>query len=317
MKHYAYSGLSFQHIQYFIAVAEQGTMNRAAETLHVSQPLLSQKIAQLEQLIGIQLFQREKQRLKLTPAGELMLQEWRNILHMFETSIARGEAIQKDQISPIIFGWSNGIEQKTIRPCIHALQNNFPNIPVTWRLIDIYNLLRELVAGEIDLAAIPDFGQVRSEPKVDYINVVKLPLSLIHSKLHPLAQKERVDWADLKPYPIILPHIGHNENFTEELMRNCRRAGFVPFIQYCEEETLTIQFQIIQENGVTFLLSHGYESEDFMERDMESDVDHYLVLAWRMDAPERVINYARSAAPYIETVYHWRRSLLKGLKERK
>lgn len=311
------AGLGFQHIKYFIAIAELGTMNRAAAELNVTQPLLSQKLTQLEKMIGIQLFQREKQRLRLTPSGELLLQEWRNIMQMFDTSIERAFELHSSNNLPIIFGWSNGIEHKTIRPCIHALQRTFPDIQITWRFIDIFHLLENLIEGYIDLAAIPDFGQLRSEPDIEYLEVIKLSLCLIHSRDHPLAQKKQVDWADIRPYRIILPELKNNENFTDELMRNCRKKGFLPHITYYEEETLTLQFEIMRNGGITFLLSHGLESDDFMERELESDVPHSLVLAWRKDASEKVTEYARSAAPEIAEVYKWRRNLLSRLRDYK
>ena len=61
-----YMSLTLQHFQYFILVVEQGTMMKTAELLNVSQPLLSQKIAQLEKELGVKLFTRNKGKLVLT-----------------------------------------------------------------------------------------------------------------------------------------------------------------------------------------------------------------------------------------------------------
>ena len=80
MDYPGYMSLTLQHFQYFILVVEQGTMMKTAELLNVSQPLLSQKIAQLEKELGVKLFTRNKGKLVLTEAGEQFLEETRGFL---------------------------------------------------------------------------------------------------------------------------------------------------------------------------------------------------------------------------------------------
>ena len=84
MDYPGYMSLTLQHFQYFILVVEQGTMMKTAELLNVSQPLLSQKIAQLEKELGVKLFTRNKGKLVLTEAGEQFLEETRGILWAYK-----------------------------------------------------------------------------------------------------------------------------------------------------------------------------------------------------------------------------------------
>lgn len=62
-----------RHLNYFIAVAEQGGFTRAAAMLHVSQPALSQQIRQLEETLGVQLFDRSGRNTRLTDSGKVWL----------------------------------------------------------------------------------------------------------------------------------------------------------------------------------------------------------------------------------------------------
>ncbi len=63
-----------RHINYFLAVAEHGSFTRAASALHVSQPALSQQIRQLEESLGVPLFDRSGRTIRLTDAGEVWRQ---------------------------------------------------------------------------------------------------------------------------------------------------------------------------------------------------------------------------------------------------
>ena len=79
--------VSFSQVEYFVAVAEEGSLSRAARRLHVSQPPLTRQMHALEDELGVRLFTRSARGMQLLPAGEELLVHARKVLSAVQTAI--------------------------------------------------------------------------------------------------------------------------------------------------------------------------------------------------------------------------------------
>lgn len=85
----AHLGLELRHLRYLIAVADAGTFTQAAEQIFVAQPTLSQQIRRLEEMIGTPLLQRRRDGVRLTAAGQVLLEESRAVMSLIDHGVSR------------------------------------------------------------------------------------------------------------------------------------------------------------------------------------------------------------------------------------
>jgi DNA-binding transcriptional LysR family regulator len=97
--------MELRHLRYFAAVAEELNVRQAGRRLHVSQPPLSRQIRDLEEELGTKLFDRQKKRLTLTPAGECFLKEVRQILAHVERAGQLALAASRGETGQLTIGF--------------------------------------------------------------------------------------------------------------------------------------------------------------------------------------------------------------------
>jgi DNA-binding transcriptional LysR family regulator len=120
--------MELRHLRYFVAVAEEMNIHRAAERLNISQPPLSLSIQQLEQEVGAELFTRKGRGIQITRAGEVFLERARFILAQSKEAAKEACAIGQGQRGTLKVGFISsavtGILQETISP----FQKKYPDI---------------------------------------------------------------------------------------------------------------------------------------------------------------------------------------------
>lgn len=84
-----HQGLELRHLRYLIAVADAGTFTQAAERIFIAQPTLSQQIRRLEEMVGTPLLQRRRDGVRLTAAGQVLLEESRVVLSLIDHGVSR------------------------------------------------------------------------------------------------------------------------------------------------------------------------------------------------------------------------------------
>ena len=144
--------MELRHLRYFVAVAEEQNVTQAAKRLHLSQPPLSRQIRDLETEIGLTLFERGANVIRLTEAGRIFLLEAREVLRRAEDAVSFTKSMVNRKHSGVRVGSSACPSVEIIPRALRAFERTNPEVTVNVRSMPMRELPRALRAGELDVS---------------------------------------------------------------------------------------------------------------------------------------------------------------------
>jgi len=223
--------MNLRQLEYFLAVVAEGSFSRAAAALHMTQPPLSQSVIQLEKQLGVRLLDRHPQGVSVTPAGELLADQGRQLLRWSERieeqarMLGQGLAGRLHIASVPTFSWTH------LPPLLKAYAEQAPAVAVELSDPEPAEVLRQVAGGQADVgfvATADPASLARSYPELELAVVKAMPLVLV---LPPQlsALPEPVELADLADEAWILPtQIPGFPGLLELAEELWRRAGVRP-----------------------------------------------------------------------------------------
>lgn len=196
--------VEFRQLKYFIAVAEELHFGRAAESLHLSQPALSKQIQALEDSLEIQLFERTKHWVKLTPSGQKFLETARRILHQVEEGIQVTRQVADGQSGRVRVGFTEAT-LFSLAPKIFSTYRRYPQVNLILSSGGTESHVEQLRTHQIDVGFV--YLPIR-EPTLAVLPLYEETYIAAMSASHPLAKQERLSIQSLANYPLIgYPHL--------------------------------------------------------------------------------------------------------------
>jgi len=218
--------MELRHLRYFVAVADELHFTRAAEKLGIQQPPLSQQIRQLEEELGTRLFRRLTRGVEMTPSGNFLLKEAREILQHVERTMAAVQGLARGTSGHIRVGFSNASYfNPVVSQVIHDYRQRYPDVvltPVQSVTADLVQALHEARVDVAFLRAPFDDEGLASDLLVEEPLVAVLPAG------HPLAAKRRVALESLSKEPFLLFPRSTSPGFYDAIIATCQQAGFSP-----------------------------------------------------------------------------------------
>jgi len=213
-------------VRYFVAVAREGNVTRAAELLHISQPSLSAAVKQLEQQLGVALLERSGRRIALTAAGELLLRRGKELLE--HADAVADEVIQRDSATAgrLRLGLTPTARYGVGPELLAACARNAPGVMIYTSEDTTGALLRDVAQGRVDLAVTfcapePPEGMV--------LALLREESALVHMPSdHRLAGRRAVRLEDLVDESVLVSAGRDSSGFTDRVLSAFAAAGIAP-----------------------------------------------------------------------------------------
>lgn len=188
---------TLQQLRILKAVATEKNFTKAAELLHLSQPSLSKQLKTLEQSLDVVLINRENTKISLTENGKVFLQYSERILALCEESCRALIDLKNGERGNLIVGASQTIGIYLLPRVLALFAKNYPQINLKVQVNSTRVIAKNVWNREIDLAIVG--GEIPNDLKKNLIveNFVEDEFSLIVSKSHPFARKQKITKEDL------------------------------------------------------------------------------------------------------------------------
>jgi LysR family transcriptional regulator, benzoate and cis,cis-muconate-responsive activator of ben and cat genes len=188
--------MELRHLKYFVAVAEAQNVTRAAARLHVSQPPLSRQIRDLEEELGVPLFEHSARAVRLTPAGRVFLNEAQAVLRRAEEAVQTVRAAAGDQGGEIHVAYAPSLTVQILPDTLRLFQSESPGVRVVLHDLSTEEMLHGLQENKLDVALMIHPGR-KNLRGLEFEELYRYPLCLAVNPAHPLARKRKVGLADV------------------------------------------------------------------------------------------------------------------------
>lgn len=223
--------MTIRHLKTFIAVCDCGGITKAAETLHIAQPAVSQTVAEIEKYYGVSLFERINQRLVLTDCGKRLLVKAREAVASFgefESLAGASEANAQLRI-----GSSLTIGKLYMPQIIREIREKFPQVNLSAVINKTSVIEEELAGGKLDFAMVE--GAVQSK---NFVSRILSHDRLIAAAAGEFALPEEITLGELIKYPLLVREKGSASRDLIDAVLAAEELTIAPFVESSSNEAL-------------------------------------------------------------------------------
>ncbi len=214
--------MEFKQLRTFVEVAHQGGFTQAAHLLHISQSAVSKQVAQLEQNLGTPLFDRLGSQVRLTAAGNVVLQRAEGMLRLHKELLSELDDLSQLTRGELRVGLPLLGSNALFASLFAEYRRRYPNIQVQLLEGGSMHIEQAVMSGELELGG----SLTPKNPLFGYQPFCDEPLDALLPADHPLAQGGSVRLEQLADTPFLL----YQRSFmlNERLLQACQQLGFTP-----------------------------------------------------------------------------------------
>lgn len=240
--------MELRQIHYFIEVAKSEHVTEAALNLHVAQSAISRQIANLEEELGVDLFERAGRNVELTPVGHLFLEHVEVAMLEVDHAVEKVKEFLNPETGIIRVGFPNSLSADTLPNVISSFRDKYPNITLKVQQGGLRYLMESVRKGRMNLAFVTPVPM--NEKELTGRIFFTEEMAALLPDHHFLADQHAIHLDQLRHDGFVLFRTGIRKNI---ILDACKYAGFNPQIAFEGEDFDTIKNLVASGLGVSLL----------------------------------------------------------------
>ncbi len=264
-------------LQYFLAVAREENITRAAALLQITQPTLSRQLMQMEEELGVRLFCRGRHKILLTEEGMLLRRRAQEIVDLAEKTekeLAHGEEAVSGEIS---IGCGETRNMKPLSDMAASFRQKYPDVR-----FHFYTAIADEVTERLE-SGVLDMGLLLEPVEISRYNFVRMPLkekwNILMRRDEPLAQKQSITPDDLVNVPLIVSKRESVRNVLENWYGQERER--LRIAATCNLSNNNQSIMVESGIGMAALMGFSNCNDKLCQRPLEPELESGCVLVWK------------------------------------
>lgn len=242
--------LEFRHLKYFLAVAEDLHFRKAAERLYISQPGLSRQIKQMEEDLGLKLFERHNRKVALTEVGKYLKNELTINLKQLDDIINHAKLLHDGKKGQLTLGYVGSAMQKIIPELLLSYRTEHPDIVFSLKEMDNQKQIEELLNFNIDMG----FVRLEQVPKtIEIRRILSDTFCLVLPEKHQIEASNFKNLSQLKDESFILFDPEYSTSYYNKVLQIFQDSGFTPLVSHLTIHASSIYKLVENHFGVSIV----------------------------------------------------------------
>ncbi|OGW25883.1 MAG: hypothetical protein A2X59_12980 [Nitrospirae bacterium GWC2_42_7] len=245
--------MELRHLRYFVAVAEELHFTKAAVRLHIAQPPLSQQIHNLEEELGIKLFERVKRTTRLTDAGICFFKEAKQILLHVEQASETARRVDRGETGRLAVGFVGSVVHTFLPKTFRLFRERFPHVELVLYELNSNEQAKAILDKRFDIGFLyPHFHDDRLQLQT----IVRAPFVVAMPNKHILSSLKKIDIKELAQEPFIVLTRSSEPVIRDTFISMCHSAGFSPKIAQEASQIQTVLGIVASGLGICLVPDH-------------------------------------------------------------
>jgi DNA-binding transcriptional LysR family regulator len=243
--------MELRQVRSFLSIAETLHFGRTAELVHISQPALSLQIRALEEEIGARLFERNRRKTTLTPAGVAFRSDATAALARLDQAVRNCRLAAEGKVGILRIGFISTAGKEIVPNVVRRFRDQNPEVELSLRSIPTAPQVQMLRTGSLDIGFLR--LPIGEQSPLEVLTVHREPFVLVVPSSHRLAKRKRVRLRDVSGENFVMYERAYAPGFHDLILGMLRDAGIIPYVFQTAAEMSTLISLVDAQMGIAVL----------------------------------------------------------------